>query len=157
MSDHHDSAEEPSIVRRRSWRPRTGLGYYLVALVFVAGVLWWTFAPGADRQRPRRQQGPHPDWTSFLLVVASAALLIGVFRVVNAWCRAKKKWINPHWYLTAITAACAVTGVVLWLVRQDFSGILFLFVATVFAFGLHIFSPFWYHFRTGVYLTDLER
>src|SRR5262249_37076006 len=152
-SDHDDHVEEPSIVRRRaSSRPRGGGRLWLVVLLLLVLALWLTFTRDPNPGRPREQEGPDV-WRSLFIALVSVALLAGVFWMVYAWSRAKKKSIHPHWYLTAIAAACAFTGVVLWLVRQDLSGILLLIVAVAMAFGFHILSPFWYHLRTGGYLT----
>src|SRR5205085_10125118 len=109
----------------------------------------------SKRDRPGVKQSPSSG-TSSLVLLVPVALLGGLFGI-NRWLAADKRPVDPHWFFGALVAACALSGGVLWLVGQDVVGILFLVLAGVLAFVFHVFSPLWYHLRTGVYLTNLER
>lgn len=131
----------------------------MVVLLVLLFVLWLTMSPAPNGERPAGQEG-HGPWTFvliLLLIVLVPAGVVGFFWAVNAWFAAKKRPIHLHWLFTALVAACALAGGVVWWAGQGLVATPFLILAAVLAFQLHVFSPFWYHFRTGVYLTNLER
>ncbi len=157
MSNHRESGGEPSILRRRASRPRTGGWLWLLVLLLLLLALWLTSVPDANRDRPANQEGPG-FWTPFLVFfLLPLILLAGIFFMVGASFAAKKKPIHVHWFLAAIVVAGVLVGLVMWWAGQELSGILFLVLAGLLAFQLQVFSPFWYHIRNGGFLINLER